>query len=174
MFFFVEHSSNIIEGNYGEYGSSQLIYGTFTTPTNAIGGSAICAFSMRDILQSFEGSFKEQENINSNWLPVPSYRVPHPRPGKCVKDSRTLPDIAVNFVKTHSLMENAVPTFFGQPLLIRVSFQYRFTVIAVEPQVKSVDDKPYDILYVGTGKIIFKNHKIFIENCLYYIENIYF
>lgn len=147
----IQHTTELIEGNYGEYDSSQIIYGTFTTPTNAIGGSAICAFNMRDVLESFEGAFKEQESINSNWLPVPKDRVPDPRPGRCVNDSRTLADSVVNFVKTHSLMENAVPTFFRQPLLIRVSFQYRFTVIAVEPQVKSIDHKPYDILYVGTG-----------------------
>ena len=46
------------------------MYGVFTTPENAIGGNAICAFQMEDILASFEGPFKEQETANSNWLPV--------------------------------------------------------------------------------------------------------
>lgn len=111
---------------------------------------------MRDVIEAFEGPFKEQENINSNWLPVPEHRVPDPRPGSCVKDSRTLPDVNINFVKTHSLMERTVPTFFGQPLLIRVSFHYRFTSVAVDPQVRSAEDKPYDILYVGTdnGRVL--------------------
>lgn len=123
MKYFTEHSTDPIKGNYGEYGVSEIVYGTFTTSTNAIGGSAICAFSMRDVIEAFEGAFKQQESINSNWLPVPEHRVPDPRPGSCVKDSRTLPDVAINFVKTHSLMERTVPAFFGQPLLIRVSFQ---------------------------------------------------
>ena len=48
-------------------------------------------------------------------------------------------------------MENAVPAFFGQPLLIRISQQYRFTAIAVDPQVETLNDGKFDILYVGTG-----------------------
>lgn len=152
----IQSASDIVEGAYGSDGVDQIIYGTFTTPSNAIGGSAVCAFRMKDVLAAFEGPFKEQESINSNWLPVPSYKVPDSKPGRCVKDSRTLPDIAVNFVKTHSLMENTVPTHFGHPLLIRVSFQYRFTVIAVEPQVRSIEERPFDILYIGTddGRVL--------------------
>lgn len=30
---------------------------------------------------------------------------------------------------------------------------YRFTKVAVDPQVKALDGKAYDILYVGTGEI---------------------
>lgn len=53
----------------------EIIYGTLTTPSNAIGGSAICAYSMRDILAAFEGTFKHQETMNSNWLPIPEDKV---------------------------------------------------------------------------------------------------
>lgn len=74
-FFFSESASDIVEGVYDDDGANQIIYGTFTTPNNAIGGSAICAFSIKDLLAAFEGNFKEQENINSNWLPVPAYKV---------------------------------------------------------------------------------------------------
>lgn len=51
------------------------MYGTFTTPPNSISGSAVCAFSMQDIADTFEGTFKEQSAINSNWLPVNSAKV---------------------------------------------------------------------------------------------------
>lgn len=74
-YFFSESASDIVEGVYDDDGANQIIYGTFTTPNNAIGGSAICAFSIKDLLAAFDGSFKEQENINSNWLPVPSHKV---------------------------------------------------------------------------------------------------
>lgn len=152
----IQSTSDVIEGKYGSDLSQQIIYGTLTTPTNAIGGSAICAYSLKDILDVFEGSFKHQDNINANWLPLPKEKVPQPRPGQCVQDSRVLPENNVNFVKTHSLMEEAVPALFGRPLLIRVSIHYRFTTIAVDPQVPTVNDEVFDVLYVGTdnGRVL--------------------
>lgn len=151
----IESASNLIEGRYG-HTNSKLIYGVFTTPPNSIPGSAVCAFSLQDIADTFEGNFKEQSGINSNWLPVNSAKVPDPRPGSCHNDSRTLPDLTLNFIKTHSLMDENVPAFFGQPILIRTSTMYRFTQIAVDPQIKTPGGKTYDVIFVGTdhGKII--------------------
>lgn len=151
----IQSTSSIIEGVYGET-SSKIIYGALTTPDNAIGGSAICVFQMNDIEEAFRGPFKDQESINANWLPVPDSKVPEPRPGECVRDSRILPDANVNFIKTHPLMERAVPSHHGRPILIRVSLNYRFTAIAVDPQVRTVNDKTYDVIYIGTddGKVL--------------------
>lgn len=42
----IEAASGLVEGRYG-HNQAKLIYGTFTTPTNAIAGSAICAFSLQ-------------------------------------------------------------------------------------------------------------------------------
>lgn len=132
------------------------MYAVFTTPQNAIGGSAVCAFSMRDIIDAFEGSFKGQETMNANWLPLEKEKVPEPRPGSCVGDSRTLSDASVNFVKTHPLMDKAVPSFLARPLLVRVSLQYRFSSIAVHSQVEAMNGNKYDVLYIGTddGKVV--------------------
>ncbi|KPJ03310.1 Semaphorin-1A [Papilio xuthus] len=151
----IQSTTELIEGVYGGL-NAQLIYGTFTTPPNSISGSAVCAFSMQDIADTFEGTFKEQSAINSNWLPVNSAKVPEPRPGTCNNDSRQLPDQTLNFIKTHALMDESVPTFFGEPIVIRTSFHYRFTQIAVDPQVKTPGGKAYDVLFIGTdnGKII--------------------
>lgn len=148
---FPESTSQIIEGKYGET-STKIIYGALTTPDNAIGGSAICVFQMDNIEEVFRGPFKHQESINANWLPVPDNKVPEPRPGECVRDSRILPDANVNFIKTHPLMEKAVPSYHGRPILIRVSLNYRFTAIAVDPQVRTVNDETFDIIYIGTGE----------------------
>lgn len=41
-----ESSSDLVEGTYGNT-NSRLIYGVFSTPNNAIAGSAICAFSLQ-------------------------------------------------------------------------------------------------------------------------------
>ncbi|CAB0035211.1 unnamed protein product [Trichogramma brassicae] len=151
----IQSTSDVTEGHYID-GHTQLIYGVFTTPVNSIGGSAVCAFSMSDILQVFQGAFKEQETINSNWLRVMPDKVPEPRPGACVNDSRTLPDITVNFVKSHPLMDDAVQTYFGTPVVTKVTYNYRFTKVAVDPQVKALDGKLYDILYIGTddGRVL--------------------
>lgn len=119
---FAESTTELISGQYGNK-SAQLIYGTFTTPVNSISGSAVCAFSLQDITDTFKGNFKEQSAINSNWLPVQSTKVPDPRPGQCVNDSRSLPDLTLSFIHTHSLMDDLVPSFFGQPIVIRTSFQ---------------------------------------------------
>lgn len=94
--------------------------------------------------------------MNSNWLPLEKEKVPEPRPGTCVEDSRTLADSTVNFIKTHPLMDEAVPSFLARPLLVRVSLQYRFSSIAVHSQVQAMNGNKYDVLYVGTddGRVI--------------------
>ncbi|XP_052743584.1 semaphorin-1A [Bicyclus anynana] len=153
----IQATTEIINGIYGSGNSrNDIVYAVFTTPQNAIGGSAVCAFSMRDILDAFEGPFKGQKNMNSNWLPLPKEKVPHPQPGSCVEDSRTLSDSAINFIKTHPLMDRGVPSFLARPVLIRVSLQYRFSAIAIHPQVQSMNGNKYDVMYVGTddGRVI--------------------
>lgn len=70
----VESTTELIEGTYGSV-SRQLLYAVFTTASNSIGGSAVCAFSLQDISDTFEGNFKEQSELNSNWLPVQSMKV---------------------------------------------------------------------------------------------------
>jgi semaphorin 6 len=46
FFIHTESSSDLVEGTYGNT-NSRLIYGVFSTPNNAIAGSAICAFSLQ-------------------------------------------------------------------------------------------------------------------------------
>lgn len=153
----IQATTEPVEGRYGGHATT-LLYGVFTTPENSIPGSAVCAFTFQDIMDTFEGPFKGQASVNANWLPVQGTKVPEPRPGQCVKDSSTLPDVTLNFIKTHSLMDEAVPAFFGQPIIISTSFHYsgRFTSIAVDAQVRTPDGKSYDVLFIGTddGKVI--------------------
>lgn len=151
----IQSTSVIIDGVYGGDNQS-VIYAVFTTPQNAIGGSAICSFTIDSILDSFDGQFKAQKDSQSNWLPIPDDKIPEPRPGKCVDDSRTLPSISVNFVKTHTLMESTISPFYQKPILTRVSLNYRFSAITIDPQIRSMDGKFYDIIFVGTddGRVI--------------------
>ena len=78
VIFISESTSEIVSGDYGGQ-SSKMIYAVFTTPRNSISANAICAFRLRDLLDTFEGAFKEQETANSNWLPVPKIKEPMPR-----------------------------------------------------------------------------------------------
>lgn len=151
----IQSTTNTINGIYGG-DTNQIIYAIMTTPENAIGGSAVCAFAIQDILDAFEGSFKWQQSINSNWLQVPQNQVPEPRPGKCVDDSRTLPKASVNFVKMNTLMDSSVRSLHSRPVFTRVSLLYRLSAITVDPQVKALDGKTYDVIFVGTndGKVI--------------------
>lgn len=72
--FFTESTSDWITGNYSGQ-EAHLVYAVFTTPSNSITGSAVCAFSLQDVSDTFEGNFKEQSELNSNWLPVMSSKV---------------------------------------------------------------------------------------------------
>lgn len=116
---------------------NDLFYAVFTTPTNSIGGSAVCAFRMADVLAAFEGPFKSQADTQSQWLPVPESRVPQPRPGTCVNDSKRLPDENINFIKDNPLMDQAVEAVWSQPLIMMASINFRFTQVAVDPQVET-------------------------------------
>lgn len=155
MRIFSEATSKIIEGIYNQQ-RNDIIYIVLTTPVNAIGGSAVCAFAMSEVMDAFGGRFKAQESVNANWLPVPEDRVPAVRPGQCVDDSRTLPSSTVNFLRTHTLMDEAVPSLYGEPLFVRVSLQWRLTAITVDAQVEGLNGKKYDVIFVGTddGRVI--------------------
>ncbi|XP_075587868.1 semaphorin-1A isoform X2 [Dermatophagoides farinae] len=144
----IQASSEIVKGLYGGQ-NEQLIYSVFTTPANSIGGSAICAFRMADIETVFRGPFKVQKDIDSNWLPESPQLSP--RPGECSNNSQSLPENTLKFIKEHSLMDHTVQSFWNAPILVRTSFQSRFTSIAVDPQIETASGKTYDVLFIGTS-----------------------
>ena len=80
-------------------------------------------------------------------------QVPSPRPGTCINDTRSLPDANINFIRNHVLMDDPVPPFFGAPVVVRTGLISRFTVVAVDPQVKTTDGKTYDVIFVGQSHI---------------------
>eukprot|EP00095_Tigriopus_kingsejongensis_P005690 maker-scaffold158_size296719-snap-gene-1.21 protein:Tk05690 transcript:maker-scaffold158_size296719-snap-gene-1.21-mRNA-1 annotation:"hypothetical protein DAPPUDRAFT_328717" len=131
-------------------GGDKLIYGVFTTPDNAIAGSAICSFRLSDIHRSFQGPFKGQTSPNANWLPV--LNAPSPRPGSCSTDSKSLNERSLRFITGHSLMDESVNNAGSKPLLVQTSLRERFTVIAVHPQVETPNGELYNVLFVGTTR----------------------
>ena len=145
----IQDISKLIKGTYGDQ-IDTIVYGVFTTPQNSIGGSAVCSYSLRDISEIFNGQFKEQRSSSDNWLPVEPHMVPSPRPGSCVNNSKVLSDANLDFIKTHPLMDEAVPPFFGTPVLTRTG-NTGFTSIDVDAQVTTPDGSNFDVIFVGTS-----------------------
>ncbi|XP_041515871.1 semaphorin-6A isoform X4 [Microtus oregoni] len=135
-----------------------VVLATFSTPYNSIPGSAVCAYDMLDIANVFTGRFKEQKSPDSTWTPVPDERVPKPRPGCCAGSSsleryatsNELPDDTLNFIKTHPLMDEAVPSIINRPWFLRTMVRYRLTKIAVDNAAGPYQN--HTVVFLGSEK----------------------
>lgn len=123
-----ESTSEMGQGNYMSTDRSDnrtdMFYAVFRTPSNSIQGSAVCAFKLADIERTFMGKFKGQESTYHNWLPI-SHPNPdrNPHPSICVNDSYQISEPMLNFIKSHTLMDPAVPSAGGSPLIVLPTFK---------------------------------------------------
>lgn len=129
-----------------------LVFAVFNTPENSIVGSGVCSYSMSDIRDSFNGSFKVQHDVNSNWLPLPRQREPRTRPGQCHVNSRHLDDEHLNFLKENVLMDQAVSSLANVPHFIKTSPHERLTAIGVDPSITTTNGEVVDVIFVGTTR----------------------
>uniref|UniRef100_A0A8C9MRB1 Semaphorin 6A n=1 Tax=Serinus canaria TaxID=9135 RepID=A0A8C9MRB1_SERCA len=137
------------------FNGRDVVLATFSTPYNSIPGSAVCAYDMLDIANVFTGRFKEQKSPDSTWTPVPDERVPKPRPGCCAGStslekyvtSNEFPDDTLNFIKTHPLMDEAVPSIVNRPWFLRTMVRYRLTKIAVDSAAGPYQN--YTVVFLG-------------------------
>ncbi|XP_005661650.1 semaphorin-6A isoform X3 [Phacochoerus africanus] len=163
-----------------------VVLATFSTPYNSIPGSAVCAYDMLDIANVFTGRFKEQKSPDSTWTPVPDERVPKPRPGCCAGSSslekyatsNEFPDDTLNFIKTHPLMDEAVPSIINRPWFLRTMVRYRLTKIAVDTAAGPYQN--HTVVFLGSEKGIilkflarignsgFLNDSLFLEEMSVY------
>ncbi|XP_053264679.1 semaphorin-6A isoform X7 [Podarcis raffonei] len=163
-----------------------IVLATFSTPYNSIPGSAVCAYDILDIANVFTGRFKEQKSPDSIWTPVPDERVPKPRPGSCAgstslekyMSSNEFPDDTLNFIKTHSLMDEAVPSIVNKPWFLRTMVRYRLTKIAVDNAAGP--NRNHTVVFLGsekgiilkflvrTGNSGFLNDSLFLEEMSIY------
>uniref|UniRef100_A0A8C5N4B9 Sema domain-containing protein n=1 Tax=Gouania willdenowi TaxID=441366 RepID=A0A8C5N4B9_GOUWI len=131
------------------------VVGVFTTQMNSIPGSAVCAFSMADIEKVFLGRFKEQKTADSVWTPFPEEKLPKPRPGCCaghgpaasLKSSVEFPDDTLQFIKSHPLMDTAVPSIGDEPWFTKTRVRYRLTALAVDNEAGP--HKNYTVVFIG-------------------------
>ncbi|KAL1488366.1 hypothetical protein ABEB36_014843 [Hypothenemus hampei] len=143
---------NEIQSIYRIPGDNNKFYGTFTTSTNGLMGSAICSFTLADIQAAFDGKFKEQATSSSAWLPVLSSRVPEPRPGTCVNNTESLPDTVLNFIRSHPLMDSAIMHEYEKPVYYKRDIFFTKLVadkVSVDIGGAVVD---YTVYYAGTNK----------------------
>lgn len=148
--FFFNEIQDVYKPSYDD----TTFHAVFSTSQNGLKGSAICSFNLEDVEKVFEGKFKEQATSTSMWLPVPSAKVPDPRPGSCVDDTRQLPDTVLNFIRKHPLMDSDVPHDAQGPAFYKRDVI--FTKIAVDDQVTTTahrygDKEQYTVYYAGTN-----------------------
>uniref|UniRef100_A0A4W3JUN3 Sema domain, transmembrane domain (TM), and cytoplasmic domain, (semaphorin) 6A n=1 Tax=Callorhinchus milii TaxID=7868 RepID=A0A4W3JUN3_CALMI len=132
-----------------------VVLAIFSTPYNSIPGSAVCAYDMADVATVFTGRFKEQKSSDSTWTPVAEERVPKPRPGCCAGSmlleryatSNEFPDDTLNFIKTHPLLDEAVPSIDTRPWFQRTMVRYRLTKIAVDNAAGPYQN--YTVVFLG-------------------------
>ncbi|XP_060837417.1 semaphorin-5A isoform X2 [Rhopalosiphum padi] len=118
-----------------------LVYATFTTPSNGIAGSAVCSFNLTAINAAFNGPFKHQASVGSEWV---RYNPPHQlNHGHCQRqDPNQILDSS-----RYQLMDNAVQPTTMDPLY------YKPLEILTHIAVDVVPTKPHGslkVLYVAT------------------------
>ncbi|XP_069679507.1 semaphorin 5c [Periplaneta americana] len=93
--------------------SEDMVYATFTTPSNSIPGSAICAFNMSSITAAFSGPFKHQEHPGSAWE---RHVSPHKRHFECQSTPSQSHSHQLLDSNRYQLMDSAVQPATLHPL----------------------------------------------------------
>ncbi|OUC49478.1 putative sema domain protein, partial [Trichinella nativa] len=148
--------SRVGQDVYKVSGSNQetLFYATFSTGENGFSGSAICVYTLSEIKAVFDSSpFKGQVSPLHVWQALPSTETPTPRPGQCVRDSKTLSDTTLHFVKTHTLMDRAVSHQNNKFRSPEGPLFYRKDVILQKLVVDIVvgEDSSYPVIYAASN-----------------------
>ncbi|KAJ7993010.1 hypothetical protein DPEC_G00268010 [Dallia pectoralis] len=121
-----------------------------------IPGSAVCAFDMEQLARVFDGRFKEQKSPESIWTPVPDELIPKPRPGGCAvqgsrfNSSNGFPDEMLNFVKTHPLMDKAVPSLGQRPWVVRTMVRYQLNKMVLDTEAGPYKNRT--VLFLGSSR----------------------
>ncbi|XP_021914247.1 semaphorin-5A-like isoform X2 [Zootermopsis nevadensis] len=123
--------------------SEEMVYATFTTPSNSIPGSAICSFNMSSIAAAFSGPFKYQKSHDSAWETFVKRNKSH---------FECKPDPADNYYQVldssrYQLMNDAVQPATLHPLY--KGLLETLTHIAVDV-LPTKQHKAVHVLYVAT------------------------
>ncbi|GIX85880.1 semaphorin-5B [Caerostris extrusa] len=115
----------------------EIFYATFTTPVNSIYGTAICAYNMTAIKNSFNGAFKYQEKPNYAW----ERQTTQHKHFQCEMSNKKNDEHILDSEK-YQLMNDAVQPMTSLPI-IHLQLE-RFSYIAVD----TVQTKHHDSIHV--------------------------
>ncbi|KAL1443952.1 hypothetical protein MTO96_030110 [Rhipicephalus appendiculatus] len=108
-----------------------VFYALFRIQGSPFKGSAVCAFSVDDLIAS----------INDG------------KPGR--EKCPTQPTVVGNetqFLQDNSpLSRREVHNYLSEPMLAHVGFDYHYTSLWIDPQVRTVSGKRYDVFFIGTS-----------------------
>lgn len=124
-----------------------LLYAIFTTNVNSIAASAICAYNLSAITQTFNGPFRYQENPRSAWLPV-SNPNPNFQCGSMGDNgpNENLTERSLQDAQRYFLMNDAVQPVSVDPLVTHDNM--RFSKLVVD--IVQGRDTLYHVIYIGT------------------------
>ncbi|XP_014203695.1 semaphorin-5B [Copidosoma floridanum] len=137
-----------------------VVYATFTTPSNAIAGSAICAFNMSAILAAFDGPFKHQENSGAAWERKTVARDGQQQCGPGSEATSGYSSNRISDNQLYQLMDEAVQGVTRKPL--HTVILERFTHLAVDVTATK-SDKAVAVLYVATSEGLVKKISLLPE-----------
>lgn len=139
--------------------STTVFYGIFVSQWKKGEVSAVCSYSIQDILEALNGKFKEYNRDCEKWATVTGV-IPEPRPGSCITSqmkamsfntSLDLPDRVLNFIRDHPLMDQPVHPIDKRPILVKSDTNYE-TIAVTRVAAVSGSKSHYDVLFLGTDK----------------------
>ena len=124
------------------YGSANdknaYFYASFSTSKSSITSSAVCSFTMGDIMGAFDADY---EATNGQ-----AAQVPTPRPSSCPSN---ITSQHILFTRKNVRMQKQVS---AHALIVESDSSRRFVSIDVDFGVKNADGELFDVLFVATGQ----------------------
>ncbi|CAB1324263.1 unnamed protein product, partial [Coregonus sp. 'balchen'] len=145
FYFNLLHSTSPVIRMHGR----DIILGVFSTPTNRYTQT----HTDRQLPEKWE---MEQKSPESIWTPVPDELIPKPRPGGCAvqgsrfNSSNGFPDEMLNFVKTHPLMDEAVPSLGQRPWIVRTMVRYQLNKMVMDTEAGPYRNRT--VLFLGSSR----------------------
>lgn len=154
--FYFNYLQDVYMIKHGIVNTTTTFFGVFTTGEHEIPGSAVCAFDFDTIKYTFDREQFKDNVLGGNWYAIPSFKVPIPRPGTCVEDSKSQHLGVLNFIEKHPLMHSSIGNDYGvNPLFYLTRANFRLVQIAVH-RVEKPRGEIHTILFLGSndGKIL--------------------
>lgn len=108
-----------------------VFYALFQVQGSPLKGSAVCAFSVDDLTAAMKDGRTEREQCPTQQHPIGN---------------------ETEFLeKSVPLSHTEVHNYLNEPMLAHVGFDYQYTSLWIDPQVRTVSGKRYDVFFIGTS-----------------------